>query len=768
MLSTMQQRVIRGTVAAFLIVVFGGCSTNRGAPSSSLRVRPLVRGEALKNLQSPSNFGQSLSTIEKLHKAQSRSGYDVASRARELGADTGAIFAFVRDQVRYEVYEGVLRGPRGTLMAMAGNAFDKSLLLGSLLSQHGNQVRYVKGRLPSEAAARLVSQMYESARGFKETPPSGVQPDPQLQAAAGDFATLVIARWFNHLDVIRTALDADKAKLAPNTPRQELLIQEATNHLWVEFERNGEWVALDPSFQDAEPGRTFGPPDATLAQIPQDEFQNVSIRLMVEERADGKLAVRPFLSHIATAASLNGAFAVFDHKVSGQLGSWSVRPILRIDDQTVTGDDLGLGSSTGQQVGERVGRRLGRRPGRTRETTAEWLEFEFTLPSGHKEVVRRDIFDRIGIARRTAGTLDADLPPLPEANGIPLALQGIYAFSFVSGRLHPGLLLDDMSDQFPRLRRAESFLSSVLQAGKQLDETQKETLAQVLSPLAPHLLSQSARMFHVHSQRGLVAVREALKTDALWLYEATPRLAIASVEAAADNAGNVKALVTIDLRRNALRVTSPELGPARFVAANLLRGALDGVLEHTLLEQSASSRVPAPLVSTVAVVEAALSSGIPRRVIAAAQDVRTLEVPEDVKARMALATETAVLVVPARTVAIGAEKRLGWWQVDVRSGDTLAVMDSGLHSTEKTAVESATVAAVLYVLLQQLVITVSVVSGLGFMLWLAYSVGEQAGRNRGVREAQEPYERRRQEQENRGDCAYLPASCEESRRYRGF
>src|SRR3989304_2929166 len=93
MLSTMQQRVIRGTVAAFLIVVFGGGSTNRGAPSSSVQVRPLVRGEALKNLQSPSNFGQSLSTIEKLHKAQSRSGYDIVARAREIGADTGAMFS---------------------------------------------------------------------------------------------------------------------------------------------------------------------------------------------------------------------------------------------------------------------------------------------------------------------------------------------------------------------------------------------------------------------------------------------------------------------------------------------------------------------------------------------------------------------------------------------------------------------------------------------------------------------------------------------------
>ena len=42
-------------------------------------------------------------------------------------------------------------------------------------------------------------------------------------------------------------------------------------------------------------------------------------------------------------------------------------------------------------------------------------------------------------------------------------------------------------------------------------------------------------------------------------------------------------------------------------------------------------------------------------------------------------SDGVVLLAPRRGRATGPTERLAWWRVDLRSGETLAVMDSGLH-----------------------------------------------------------------------------------------
>src|SRR5206468_4691730 len=82
---------------------------------------------------------------------------DVPAKARELRLDPQRIFAFVRDEIAYEPYRGVLRGARGTLAAGAGNALDKALLLQSLLAASGQKATLVRGKLPADKAQALVA-----------------------------------------------------------------------------------------------------------------------------------------------------------------------------------------------------------------------------------------------------------------------------------------------------------------------------------------------------------------------------------------------------------------------------------------------------------------------------------------------------------------------------------------------------------------------------------------------------------------------------------
>lgn len=153
--------------------------------------------------------------------------------ASGLGADWEAPFRFVQGAIGYVPYTGSIRGARGTLLAGAGNALDRSLLLEALYRARGVQTRLVNGDLRWDHAVALVgsSRADRLSRG-----------DPWL-------------RW----------------------------VEIAADHWWVEARRDGRWVGLDAAFQ-GEPGAVFAVGRKVVGEVPSTLRATVRIDVLHGER----------------------------------------------------------------------------------------------------------------------------------------------------------------------------------------------------------------------------------------------------------------------------------------------------------------------------------------------------------------------------------------------------------------------------------------------------------------------------------------------------
>ena len=146
-------------------------------------------------------------------------GAEIAQLASSLDYDPVKIFYYVRNNVDYEPYLGVMAGPNWTLLQGAGNSFDQALLLSSLLRESGIQTRYVYGEIEvsaDDAAKWLRSENATQAANFLAS------------------------------SVIPTTCRIDRSGDVVNIVKNE--------HMWLEAQLPSEsdWIPLDPSFKQYE------------------------------------------------------------------------------------------------------------------------------------------------------------------------------------------------------------------------------------------------------------------------------------------------------------------------------------------------------------------------------------------------------------------------------------------------------------------------------------------------------------------------------------
>ena len=673
---------LRKIVAALLAFVL--LFTNSAVISTSLAADSETdagNAEALRTISSlrkPTAAAEALQAVNRLAAALPTATFDSSAKADEVGANPEHLFAFVRDQISFEAYEGVLRGAHGTLVARAGNACDKSLLLAEMLHHAGRDVRFAGGELPAPRMKTLLAQLFSRHDPAMAAPGSEVQAIELLKPVSKAFWSLIASRWSTHVKLVADNLQNSGVSVRDKAPTSmETLSAETRRHVWVEFKEGEKWIALDPSFADAKVGSTYAEKKEEWAELPGNLFHKVTIRLTIAEEVAGLIEEREILHEETTAAAVNGRPITMQFVVGDSSDKWNATSVLRIGEREVRGEQFEGSLANLAGASTNFGSRLFKKPrelpdSNSKKLNGVRLDFTFISPSSFKETVRRDIFD---VNRPVLATVrDEKITLLGSSDGngaTPNFLRAVFGISVVSGGLSSESVLSYLKPELPEV---QAVLDGYSRGEKRPPLSAPESARQ--QTLFLYVL---AATFHAASHKALSIWR----TDRypVLMYEATPRVAIASAIMSPDN-GRIVEAPTLDLRRNVLRAVAENIGGEKIILRNISRGIVDAAIEHVLAGDlpSAIGSMPAPI-SALAVMDAALKQKVALSTVTE-KNAEGIACASLTKADLSSAIARGEwLLAPSKEIKLNGKLRFGWWSINPATGESLSVMDSGLHGT---------------------------------------------------------------------------------------
>ncbi len=212
-----------------------------------------------------------------------------------------AAFEWVRDQTRPVPYEGVLRNSVGVLQDRQGNSLDRSLLLLEMLEAQGYSVRMARGVINDEAVLNAMDQAWQEPfdpfKGMAEEildvmaragdrlnldrlPDGAIEQYLQDLAADESFWTSAREQVKSELE---QQLDADAFAGSQSSADH---LDSWREHWWVEYQREGQWIALDPSLADNRPGQTSTKTEETIAPslLSRDLAHSIEFKIVAEIR----------------------------------------------------------------------------------------------------------------------------------------------------------------------------------------------------------------------------------------------------------------------------------------------------------------------------------------------------------------------------------------------------------------------------------------------------------------------------------------------------
>ena len=562
-------------------------------------------------------------------------------------------FAFVRDQIKFEPFMGIMKSSQGVLWGRAGNAVEQARLLSELLSLEGEKVRYVQGKLDKEKVAWLIKNIFPEEKDFYY--PENVP----LSAPSQD----------------------------------EEILSAIENHYWVQILQDNQWIDLDPSFPNAKIGEVYADLDKTFYRIKKNMLTEFSISLKVEKTnfVEGEVDD----SEIQTILEWQGTLEeVANLPVSLTLMA-NFKSTSQGDEEQGSGGALfsvfgGVTSKT--EKAEEEGKELTYRAELfLKEVIEEEGQFSQILAPPEEEKIEGPIITKVWLqfvlqkADEPTMEIERILFEKHQKDDRPSLFQR-HSILITGNEIPTEAWEEDLSDILDKEKIDE--LKSGLEEIKSQIEEEKDlatlledsiSLENSWGPKAGHLINL---IFASTSDKLTNDLGRALAVDSYYYW---PRIIMNSFKGSGD-----ELQVYIDLCQDSkLAISYP--GQAVRMKETFLygRGVMESILEGKVIELLTKRK---PLTTAYLMYKAA-ENNIPIRIYSYLEQdkLKNIKMPPYVaKKVMKVLDAQHFVIIPEESIEFNGRQRWGWWDLNPQNREVIGVLDTGLHQAmlERTILET--------------------------------------------------------------------------------
>ena len=339
------------------------------------------------------DFERTLMEAIRLNDVMSKHRPQLEALALDLMLDPRAAFEFFRDEIVTQVYPGHLRGPRALFEAGAGNAYDKSIALATVLQNMGYDTRIMTANATDAFIGELNAQACQPTRG--------ASPDVfRIAGLNGAVLSRIKAR-------AHAGYSALSAVTAPQAGQNTSSAEQAA-HYWVQARIGSDWVDFDPSLPTAEAGQAVMGPGEELLTPPDPH--KIRLTLTVETLRGGVLRTSDILSHsfelprdaersvtLLFGPEARGTGGIAGDTLAAVQGQAAqLVAVLMLDEDTKNSRAFaapGVAAAAGGLFDA----------GQDEVTTALYLTLTSSVPGQQDRSARRTVFDIVGADLRDTG-----------------------------------------------------------------------------------------------------------------------------------------------------------------------------------------------------------------------------------------------------------------------------------------------------------------------------------------------------------------------------